>query len=413
VHVKVPRRWLVVSIPIALATIGCAREERAPVRTNVRARDPELPQLQGTWCIASDPLVSEYVQTDHDLDELRVTMRTVRERDLVRVRIEHADLWLEEHAHSPVHGRIDTQWNGTTGTLAIAWDRVESQTFFPPVAMAFSIDGDALRLEMDGRVEVLMPAAGAHCIRTTPELVRGTATEFRPPPATNARAPFAAGEVGTWPQIVLTNAATFRDRAPMEGASSFLLRSSQGVVLATARQFGDALRRGELGFTIAELASSLVLWTAYPRTRTGLLIRSTHLAMRELDDAETHDWLFFSGFSEAHLPGLPLESRPEPVELGERVFLVGCEYSERECTQQVYGGRITGRMRDAFRFELDEPVELRGFSGAPIVDANGQLVGVLTVTFTPFESAGEHLEAGGEDVAVGLRFLDVGGVVAP
>ena len=45
------------------------------------------------------------------------------------------------------------------------------------------------------------------------------------------------------------------------------------------------------------------------------------------------------------------------------------------------------------------PVDIRGFSGAPIIDEKGYVVGVMTVWFDPKVSGDNFLEAGGEDIA--------------
>jgi len=63
-------------------------------------------------------------------------------------------------------------------------------------------------------------------------------------------------------------------------------------------------------------------------------------------------------------------------------------------------GVITKRAAgDRFRYDIDSPVDIRGFSGAPIIDEKGYVVGVMTVWFDPKMSGDNFLEAGGEDIA--------------
>lgn len=54
---------------------------------------------------------------------------------------------------------------------------------------------------------------------------------------------------------------------------------------------------------------------------------------------------------------------------------------------------------DAFRYDIDPPEDVRGFSGAPIIDRNGHVVGVTTIWFEPRMQGEQFLEAGGEDAA--------------
>lgn len=69
-------------------------------------------------------------------------------------------------------------------------------------------------------------------------------------------------------------------------------------------------------------------------------------------------------------------------------------------------GIVTARGRgDRFRYDLTPPVEIRGFSGAPILDAAGHVVGVMTVWFDTKTEGGKTLEAGAEDAAAVLALL--------
>lgn len=105
-------------------------------------------------------------------------------------------------------------------------------------------------------------------------------------------------------------------------------------------------------------------------------------------------------------PPTPLQLRRKPVEVGEEVFLVGVPYSEPQRAQNVYRGRVTERrFGTRFRYTIDPPVDIRGFSGAPIVDTQGLAVGVMTVWFEPKMNGDLFLEAGGEDSAALLNHL--------
>ncbi|QDU58492.1 hypothetical protein Pan181_47290 [Aeoliella mucimassa] len=137
----------------------------------------------------------------------------------------------------------------------------------------------------------------------------------------------------------------------------------------------------------------------FPRTMPDDYIEVHSLGVRGLDD-EILDWLVLSIENADPLPGYPLKLRKEPVRIGETVYLIGCPYIEQDCKQNVYTGTITERaFGDRFRYDIEPPVDIRGFSGAPIIDEKGYVVGVMTVWFDPKMSGDEYLEAGGEDIA--------------
>lgn len=81
--------------------------------------------------------------------------------------------------------------------------------------------------------------------------------------------------------------------------------------------------------------------------------------------------------------------------ISDRVFLVGCPYSERDCAQNVYRGRVTHRDGSRFWYSLDPPVDVRGFSGAPILNEAGRVVGIFSVT-EELQAAPDGLQVEGE-----------------
>jgi len=70
--------------------------------------------------------------------------------------------------------------------------------------------------------------------------------------------------------------------------------------------------------------------------------------------------------------------RGDPVEKDDTVYLLGCPYSHDDCRQNVYPGRVRGTYYQEISFTLSAMIDLSGFSGAPVVDNNGHLVGILT-----------------------------------
>lgn len=212
--------------------------------------------------------------------------------------------------------------------------------------------------------------------------------------------PWISEDKSNWPQLVLTNQADFVGHTSLNGASGFLLETDEGTVLAaTARHLIGANGGVEPEIAVDRLPKKIKSWRMYPRTLPNDFVEVESLACEGLDN-DALDWLLLSIKNTDKLPSRPLCMRRKPVSVGEKIFLLGCPYSEGECKQNVYSGMVTERAySDRFRYDLDPPVDIRGFSGAPIMDVNGLVVGVMTVWFDPKMSGDDFLEAGGEDVA--------------
>jgi Fe-S cluster assembly iron-binding protein IscA len=124
---------------------------------------------------------------------------------------------------------------------------------------------------------------------------------------------------------------------------------------------------------VEALERDLASWRLHPRTRPDrfVAISRPFSASYDMVLLELRPW-------QGELPAYPLQVRTDPLRVGEKVFLVGCPYSEAGCRQNVYAGRVTERLQGpGFLFDVSPPVVLRGFSGAPVVDEHGYAVGVL------------------------------------
>lgn len=203
-----------------------------------------------------------------------------------------------------------------------------------------------------------------------------------------------------WPQIVLTNYAEFHGHTPLDGASSFLIRTDDDRLLAAtaAHLIGEA-GGVEPEIPVSLLSSRIRSWKMFPRTMPDDYVEITSLGAQGLHDVSL-DWLILSIKPSTRLPAYPLKLRKQPVRVGETVYLIGCPYVQADCKQSVYAGTVTRReLGDLFRYDLNPPVDLHGFSGAPIIDRRGYLVGVMTIWFDASTSGDRFLEGGGQDLA--------------
>jgi hypothetical protein len=225
-------------------------------------------------------------------------------------------------------------------------------------------------------------------------------------PTSQPAADWARLPTDKWPQLVLTNDASFAGHSALHGASAFLVRMPDGEVLVgTAKHLIKEPGGVNPPVALTDLDQVLTHWKVFPRTMDDRGVEAKGVAERVNGEAQ-HDWLLLhlANASASNLPATPLIPRAEPVKVGEKVFLIGVPYSDKTSAQNVYKGVVTARPKaNYFTYDFDPPVRIPGFSGAPIVDANGLLVG-HGVSMQPKlkQKDGLEVEFGGEDASLAL-----------
>jgi hypothetical protein len=229
---------------------------------------------------------------------------------------------------------------------------------------------------------------------------------FGESPASQPAADWSRLATEKWPQLVLTNEASFDGHTPLHGASAFLVQMPDGEILAaTAKHLIKAEGGVDPPVQLVDLDRVLTTWKLFPRTRGSELVEAKGVAERTSGETR-HDWLLLHLVNNpTKLPATPLVPRIDPVKIGERVYLVGVPYSDRKSAQNVYEGIVTARpSANYFTYDVKPPVHIAGFSGAPIVDANGLLVGHGVSRSKELKQVnGLEVEFGGEDATLALE----------
>ncbi len=209
-----------------------------------------------------------------------------------------------------------------------------------------------------------------------------------------------------WPQLVLTNKASFTGHTPLEGASAFLMRMPDGEILVgTAKHLIKKAGGVEPPIALADLDRALTRWEVFPRTKPTLTLEAKGLA-ENTSRENAHDWLLLRLVDpRVKLPATPLTPRLKPAQVGETVYLIGVPYTDQNSAQNVYKGVVTARPhRSYFTYEFSPPVHISGFSGAPIVDANGLLLGHAVSMGTDLKQKdGLEIEFGAEDASLAVQ----------
>ncbi len=218
--------------------------------------------------------------------------------------------------------------------------------------------------------------------------------------------PWASQPKTAWPAMVLTNEATLKGVPPLSGGSAFLVKGPKDeVFVATSRRLLG--KKGEPDSILrSELPAALERWIVYPRTAKADSLEIASL-VTTLPDKSNDAWLLFRLKAQpAKWAAQPLTLREKHVQPGDVVHLVGCDPDDPSGQQKVYSGKVHNRFGTYFSFSLEPHVDLKGFDGAPILDASGHVVGIMTLWFSKPKMEGTKMtEAGGQDAEV--TYIDV------
>jgi hypothetical protein len=173
-----------------------------------------------------------------------------------------------------------------------------------------------------------------------------------------------------WPQILMNNYFG-PPSSRISVGSSFLLQLPNGAVVAvTARHvLGDK----------PQLLDPEIMdptWTMWPPHAPGRKVTLHKLAMR-IDPSKDLDCVLATIDPMHPWPVEVMTPRASPVDLDEPIYLIGISH-DPAVAQAIYKGTVNGHddAKAQFTYKLDTEVNTQAFSGAPIVDLHGQLVGI-------------------------------------
>ncbi|MCW3083299.1 MAG: Trypsin [Bacteroidetes bacterium] len=178
-------------------------------------------------------------------------------------------------------------------------------------------------------------------------------------------------------QVLLTNYATFKGGQSLNGASAFLIEYKNTVYAVTAKHL-----IGEAGGVTPEvnqtaLSTELLSWKMFPRvpidpSRDTVVVNATHLNYQK----NKSDALLLNTISNHSniKPLIPCFNIPTT---GDSLFLIGCPYSETDCKQNIYKALFLNVEQGFLRCEIKFNIEMAGFSGAPLLNSEGQVVGII------------------------------------
>ena len=248
-----------------------------------------------------------------------------------------------------------------------------------PTSPAASLAAPSLEKTQTASVAPLSPA---------PAQVAPSVSPYVDPPEDPVRASSSTVFAGRpedkkeWPQILLRNNGIFAGHTPARGTCSFLVDGGNGSLwLSTAAQLLGTEGGVHPPINPARLSTELYLWRAYYPGDESSFVDA--VGGSSLVSVVSSGWLGLKlASAPALLPASPVKLRHNPPAAGETVYLVGLPYDDRTgASQHLYAGTVTAAQQEdpsLFGFTLQVPFKLTGFTGAPIVDVRGEVVGVLS-----------------------------------
>ena len=177
------------------------------------------------------------------------------------------------------------------------------------------------------------------------------------------------------PQVLLTNGAAFTDGQRMDGASAFLVQAGAQRYAVTAKHLIGEDGGIEPKKLPSHLNAELGIWQLFARRQASDTLLIDQLL--NTVDADSSDALVFS-VKAGKTSYQALVPRYDAPAKGEEVYLIGCPYAEPDCRQNRYPVRVVETSPKEYLLTKNQTPELKGFSGCPVVDKQGQVIGLLS-----------------------------------
>jgi len=174
-------------------------------------------------------------------------------------------------------------------------------------------------------------------------------------------------------QYVLTNEISMRGREVVIGASSYLVELNGKLFLCTAKHLTTSDMGFEPSIDLKTFKDSLLYWKVYARTdnKTDEVVDVEKLFYADNDD----DIILFSIKNKPKEIGV-LKPQFKKLPSGSKLRILGCQYSDIDCSQKVYSGVLKAyTIADKIEVHMDSTIELSGFSGAPVLDDDNNVIG--------------------------------------
>jgi hypothetical protein len=187
-----------------------------------------------------------------------------------------------------------------------------------------------------------------------------------------------------WKNIVLCNEASFKNLGKLNWGSGFLIQHNDKIIACTARDFtGTVYTHGEM-LKIKDFESEMNFWKMYISDNPGVFLMIDSLS--EKDKIEKSFAVFmiskpYLSFTVRELNNqiVPLLPNLNKVRNGDTLYLAGYDNSHNlKLIQGIVETPLNEKYADPeIRLKTDDFMYYRNFVGGPIVNKNGEAVGLI------------------------------------
>ena len=188
-----------------------------------------------------------------------------------------------------------------------------------------------------------------------------------------------------WPQIAMVNEVWYRNgeryvHPSFEyAATGFLIDTGTDTLAATVKHSLWVAKTKTMNTVDLR---HLQRWVMHPKGRPQDSVVIDHLINTDTTEVLSgkestitqRDWLVFATkLRSAAIQ--PLKPRYSKVEVGETIYFIGCPYSEKTCL--THEAKVIETEGNRIIFTTPDNLNVGGFSGSPLIDKDGYLIGIL------------------------------------
>jgi len=183
-------------------------------------------------------------------------------------------------------------------------------------------------------------------------------------------------------QILLTNEYAFQGSSFGSGANSFLIDAGEDTLLCTAKHLLGQAMGIFPEIKTSDFNSKLNYWKAFPRT--DQISSDTIEGKTVANKAQSSADILLQKCSSVKSNIQVLKPRFTTIKPNEKLEIIACELNDSTCHQKSYEVVLDEYNKGSIIVTTKEKFSPRGMSGAPVIDKNGYVVGVL-VGGSPFK----------------------------
>jgi hypothetical protein len=192
-----------------------------------------------------------------------------------------------------------------------------------------------------------------------------------------------------WPQITMINHINYIDVDHQVAGCGFLLDIGTDTIAVTAKHILTYFKSNMM--KTVSFSNSLRQWTMYPKNNSmdkvyvGEIINENPNESLERIPVDK-DWLLLS-VKQKSLSIQPLQFRESPLIMGEKVYIIGWRYTDNNCTQRIYEGKVITSFQGSIIISTKSLAENKvpGLSGSPVIDSGGYLIGIMSQKYGKME----------------------------